>query len=130
MDPRDHHPHRTREFENIQCPDHTWRMVCKKQKILQSKVYKQSTTYNTKYQVCTPTSSTSMTKHIYKTKTHNKKTTKINWNLKSEKEGRCYDMAIWSLFKHCNGHSLMSVWTYIYVLTDISQYEQTLQSEC
>ena len=23
---------------------------------------------------------------------YNKKTTKINWNLKSEKEGRCYDM--------------------------------------
>ena len=57
-----------------------------------------------KYQVCTPTSSTSITKHIYKTKMHNKKTTKINWNLKSEKEGRCYDMAIWSPFKHCNGH--------------------------
>ena len=56
-------PHRTREFENIQCPDHTWRMVHKKQKILQSKAYKQSATYNTKYQVCTPTSSTSMTRH-------------------------------------------------------------------
>ena len=78
MDPRDHRPHRTREFKNIQCPDHTWRMVHKKQKILQSKAYKQSTTYNTKYQVCTLTSSTSMTKHIYKTKMHNKKTTKIN----------------------------------------------------
>ena len=31
----------------------------------------------------------------------------------------CYDMAIWSPFKHCNRHSLMSIWTYIYVLTDI-----------
>ena len=70
MDLRDHHPHRTREFKNIQCPDHTWRMVHKKQKILQSKAYKQSTTYNTKCQVCTPISSTSMTKHRYKTKMH------------------------------------------------------------
>ena len=51
MDPRDHRPHRTREFENIQCPDHTWRMVCKKQKILQSKAYnnQQHTTQSTKY---------------------------------------------------------------------------------
>ena len=64
MDPRDHHPYKTREFKNIQCPDHTWRMVHRKQKILQSKAYKQSTTYNTKCQVCTPISSTSMTKQI------------------------------------------------------------------
>ena len=53
---------------------------------------------------------------------------KVSWNTNSKNifiislidlHTDCYDMAIWSPFKHYNRHSLMSAWTYIYVLTDI-----------
>ena len=47
-------------------------------KFFQSKAHKQSTMYNTKCEVCTSVLSTNMTKHRYKTKMHNKKTTKDN----------------------------------------------------